>query len=315
MKQGILKICGFILLALLLAGGLWLFRLGVILPDVGRPPVIHISLTSGRIVRGAYLVQHVARCIDCHSERDLRLTAGPMVPGTLGQGGERFDASNGMPGVFVAKNITPYHLAGWTDGQIFRAITEGVSRDGKALFPAMPYLNYGLADSMDICAIIAYLRTIPAIKKDPEPSRADFPMNWKINTLPARSHLHPAPPEGITAAYGKYLLLLANCQGCHAGNLSGGVPFPLPTGGQVNSANISPDPVTGIGSWTLEDFIRKFKSYSDSSFRPVPIGRDQYNSAMPWTFFTGMSVSDISALYTYLRTVPPVHHVVVKFQP
>ncbi|HUX85026.1 MAG TPA: c-type cytochrome [Chitinophagaceae bacterium] len=289
--------------------------LKVILPDVGKAPDIHIRANPAEVARGSYLVQHVARCMDCHSDRDMQLTAGPMEPGTMGQGGEVFDESKGLPGHFVAKNITPYNLGFWTDGEIFRAITAGVTREGKSLFPVMPFPNYGQLDSLDICAIISYIRTIPSIHKDVEDSRPDFPVNWKINTYPSPPHFRPAPPAGVNAAYGKYLVLMANCQGCHGDNFSGNEYFPLPTGGVVHSSNITPDQQYGIGSWSLEAFISRFKFYSDSSFHPLPIAREQFNSAMPWTFFSGMTVRDLSAIYTYLRTIPPVHQAVVRFVP
>ncbi len=300
---GVIGFCGLLI---------WL---KLILPDVGKAPDIHIRANPGEVARGAYLVNNVARCMDCHSDRDMDLTAGPMTPGTMGQGGEVFDESKGLPGRFVARNITPYNLKSWTDGEIFRAITAGVTRDGKSLFPVMPFPNYGQLDSLDICAIISYIRTIPPVRKDIEDSRPDFPVNWKINTYPARPHFHPIPAQGVNAAYGKYLVLMANCAGCHGGDFSGNENFPLPTGGVVYSANITPDPECGIGSWSRDAFVARFKSYSDSSFHPAPILRDHFNSAMPWTFFSGMTVRDLSAIYTYLRTLAPVHRPAVRFVP
>jgi mono/diheme cytochrome c family protein len=58
------------------------------LPDVGPPPDLKVERTEPRIARGAYLANHVAVCMDCHSKRDFNEYAGPIIPGTLGQGGE-----------------------------------------------------------------------------------------------------------------------------------------------------------------------------------------------------------------------------------
>src|SRR5476651_20659 len=96
------------------------------LPNVGKPENITVEKTPARIERGKYLATSVTVCIDCHSTRDWTKYAGPIVAGTEGMGGERFDQRVGFPGVFYSKNITPYSLSGWTDGEIFRTITTGV---------------------------------------------------------------------------------------------------------------------------------------------------------------------------------------------
>lgn len=77
------------------------------------------------------------------------------------KGGEFFGPDLGFPGEFYSRNLTPANLRGWTDGEIFRAITAGVNKEGEALFPVMPYRNYSKMDKEDIYDIIAYLRTLP----------------------------------------------------------------------------------------------------------------------------------------------------------
>ncbi|HEY0262634.1 MAG TPA: cytochrome C, partial [Chitinophagales bacterium] len=127
----------FVLIALLLT------YVKTMLPNVGEVPNITVEKTSEQIARGKYLANYVMVCMDCHSARDYTLFSGPMVAGTNGKGGEVFDQKLSFPGKFVASNLTPFHLVDWTDGEIFRAITTGVSKDGSALFPTMPYHNYG----------------------------------------------------------------------------------------------------------------------------------------------------------------------------
>ncbi|HVB04363.1 MAG TPA: c-type cytochrome [Chitinophagaceae bacterium] len=310
-----LQISFYISLFAIVAALVFLVYLKFVLPDVGEAPDLKIAPSPVRLARGRYLVWHVARCMDCHSDRNLHLEAGPVVRGTQGEGGEIFDETKGLPGRFVAKNITPYHLGHWTDGEIFRAITCGVRRDGKALYPAMPYLNYGQLDTGDIYDIIAYIRTLPGIPKKIAPSRADFPMNWEINTLPRKPDFHPRPSRKDQVKYGRYLVLMANCAGCHNEDFSGGDKFPLATGGIVSAANITPDLATGIGAWTRMDFIHRFKSFADSCFKPRIISPDTYNTVMPWTFFAGMKSGDIAAIYAYLHTVKPVDHAVTRFIP
>jgi hypothetical protein len=97
--------------------------------------------------------------------------------------------------------------------------------------------------------------------------------------------------------------------------LAGGFEFPLFTGGIVRSANITPDNETGIGKWTEEHFVARFKTYDDSSYIPVQIKPGDYNTFMPWTMYAGMTENDLKALYAYLRTIKPVRNPVLKFSP
>src|SRR5688572_18864680 len=79
----------------------------IALPDTGPPPEMTIERTPERIERGKYLANSVTICMDCHSTRDWSRFAGPMLPDSLGGGGEVFDQNMGFPGKFVAANITP----------------------------------------------------------------------------------------------------------------------------------------------------------------------------------------------------------------
>lgn len=134
-----------IFLIALSAGGF----IAYFLPNVGDAPLIKIDYTAERIERGKYLANHVTVCIDCHSVSDWTKFSAPPT-GHPGAGGEKFSHDMGFPGTLYSPNITPCNLKGWTDGEIFRTITTGVGKDGNALFPVMPYHNYGLMDKEDI---------------------------------------------------------------------------------------------------------------------------------------------------------------------
>ena len=191
----LLKIAGVILLAVLI------LVLGVIayiklaLPDVGEAPYLTIERTPQRIERGRYLANHVAVCMDCHSTREWNKYAGPMAAVGFGGGGEVFNQQMGFPGEFYAPNLTPYALKDWTDGEILRAITTGVNKEGKALFPVMGYHRFGQMDKEDVYSIVAYLRTLEPVKKDIPESKADFPVNILINTMPAMAEYQKIPAE------------------------------------------------------------------------------------------------------------------------
>ncbi|WP_181306645.1 hypothetical protein [Rufibacter sp. XAAS-G3-1] len=162
----------------------------------------------------------------------------------------------GLPGTFYVANITPAGIGDWTDGEIFRAITTGVSKEGQALFSIMPHPYYGQVAQEDIEAVITYLRTLPAIENKVPASEVDFPMNFILNTIPQKAHLQPVPSKTDPVLYGKYLITAA-CADCHtmkengqnilAMEFAGGMEFPIPTGGRVQSANLTPDK-TGLGN-------------------------------------------------------------------
>lgn len=302
----------------------WLIYAKEMLPDVGKAPELTISVTPQLIARGDYLANHVTACIDCHSKRDWSRYSGPVVPGTEGEGGARFDRGAGFPGIFYAKNITPAALQDWTDGEIYRVITTGVAKDGEALFPVMPYHFYGIMDPEDVQAIIAYIRTLPP-KANAVPKREiDFPVNFLINTFPekARPQQRPLPADRI--AYGHYLVQIAGCEECHTRQVkgkvagqpfAGGWEFQLPNGSIVRSANITPDTVTGIGQVSRNAFIHLFKSYADSSYVAVQREPGQPQTVMPWIMYSGMDTTDLIAIYTYLRNIQPVRNKVVHYTP
>lgn len=133
------------------------------LPAVGNPPEIKVEMSPENIERGYYLANHVMVCMDCHSKGIGHYFQVQLLQGLKGKG-EVFDQKTGFPGKYISSNITPYNLGKWSDGEIFRAITTGVSKDGRALFSIMPYHNFGQLDVDDIAAVIAYIRSIEPIK-------------------------------------------------------------------------------------------------------------------------------------------------------
>src|SRR6267378_4304104 len=104
----ILKYVGYLLAFIVVAIGALLTYVKTALPNVGDAENLKIEYTPERVARGKYLATSVAVCMDCHSKRDWLQFSGPVVAGTLGQGGERFDQELGLPGLFVSKNITPH---------------------------------------------------------------------------------------------------------------------------------------------------------------------------------------------------------------
>ena len=320
----IFKIFG-ILIGLVIVGiAGFLTYIGTSFPKVKAARVMKIVATPEMLKRGSYLANHVCLCVDCHSERDMTKYGMPLIKGTIGQGGEVFDHNENFPGSFYARNITSYNLGNWTDGEVYRAITTGVDKDGKALFPVMPYQNYGKLDSNDIKSLIAYIRTLPSVKKDIPESQADFPMNFIMKTIPAEATPQAIPAKSDLLAYGKYIATAASCTDCHTkqdkgkyvGELfAGNFEFHMPDGSTIRSANITPDKETGIGNWTKEIFIAKFKMYNDANYHAPTVKSGQANTLMPWDNYSGMDSSDLCALFAYLQTVKPVKQQVTHYTP
>ncbi|RPI18056.1 MAG: cytochrome C [Ignavibacteriae bacterium] len=321
-----LKIIGILLVVvvvLLTAGYVYLTTA---LPNVGPPPDLKVNATPQMIERGKYLAVGPAACIDCHSDRDFTKYSGPVVPGTEGKGGQDLGKDFGGDAGFVpARNITSDKETGignWTDGEIYRAITMGVDKHGDPLAPMMPYTAFGTQlDESDILAIIAYIRTLPPVKNVVPPKKLNFPLSLIVRTIPDKPKFIKLPPAANNIETGKYLS--AACIICHtkmdkgqpdmAKQFAGGNSFPLPSGGYSITSNITPDMETGIGKWTKDEFIKKFKSYATPEGHNIPVKRDEANTVMPWTQFASMTESDLGALYDYLRTIPPINNKIEKF--
>ncbi len=319
----LLRILGYLLLLIVVLAGALLTYVKTALPDVGEAEDIKVDLTNERIERGRYLANSVTVCMDCHSVRDWSKFSGPLTEGTLGQGGDRFDQSIGMPGVFYARNITPEGISRYTDGELFRVITTGVTKEGRAMFPLMPFLYYGKMDQEDIYSIIAYIRTLEPVKNEVPESVPDFPMNFIINTLPKKASLQKRPDPSDELAYGAYMVNASGCIECHTqvdkGQIipqvafSGGREFKFPDGSVVRSANITTDEKTGIGSWTKEQFLARFKAFADSSYVLPGVSPGEFNTIMPWTMYSQMKEEDLAAIFTYLQSVKPIENNVIKY--
>jgi len=320
----ILKYVGYVLALLLVVVAGLLSYVKLALPNVGEAEDLKIEYTPERIERGRYLANSVTVCMDCHSKRDYTKFSGPLTEGTLGMGGERFDQTVGLPGVFYARNITSEGISRYSDGELFRLITTGVTKEGRAIFPIMPYPYYGHMDPDDIYSIIAYVRSIPPIKNEVPESAADFPMNFILNTIPQKATPQKRPDKSDVLAYGAYMMNASGCVECHTQvasgqiipelSFGGGREFIFPDGSVVRSANITPDAVAGIGKWTEEMFVQRFKIYADSTYVPHDIAPGAFNSVMPWTMYGKMEREDLAAIYQYLKTVKPIAQKVTKFK-
>ena len=292
---------------------------------VGPPKEISIELTPERIERGRYLAFHVTGCIDCHSRREWKSYSGPLIPGTEGMGGVSTGKKFGIPGTVYAMNITPFELGDWTDGEIVQAITAGVNRKGRAIFPIMPYLNYAEMSKEDVFSIVAFLRTLKPIPNKVQKRKLNFFASYFIRTIPRHYYPRSEVDDSDAVRYGEYLTTIAACISCHTrktklGRLikgmefAGGVTLPVPGGGIVISSNITPDHETGIGDWTKVDFIERFKEFASLDVKKiiVPKDRKDFNTIKAWTFYASMTETDLGSIYLYLMSLKPVKNKILN---
>jgi mono/diheme cytochrome c family protein len=116
------------------------------------------AMLNDKLKKGQYLAT-IAHCMECHTPFGQR---GRDFENKLGAGGAEFP---GPWGVSVSRNITSSKTKGlgsWTDAEIKRAITLGVSKDGSHLKPPMGFGYYAKMTDADLDAVIAFLRTVPA---------------------------------------------------------------------------------------------------------------------------------------------------------
>lgn len=268
--------------------------------------------SPARLERGEYLVRNVALCLHCHSELDDS-AEGIQIKPALAGGGKTF-AVEAIPWL-TAPNLTPDADTGagrWSDDALARAIREGVSHDGRALFPMMPYVNYRQMSDEDLAAVIAYLRSLPAVRRENPATAVPFPVNRFINNVPEPlTGAVPEPDISMPEKRGAYLTTLASCSDCHTPRdergqylehlkfAGGNLIEHQPTWKPRATSNITPG-VNGIPYYTEELFIEML--------RTGRVRERKIADVMPWAHYRHMTDADLKAIFAYLKTVKPIDH-------
>ncbi|WP_394830798.1 hypothetical protein LVJ94_30245 [Pendulispora rubella] len=312
--KGILGVVGGLLLVGI--GGV-VVKFYALSPKVRPAAEMHAPTDPASIEHGKYLARYVMQCTTCHSEIVPNTPGDVPVEASLGKG--RFMANIKGMGKICASNITPDKETGvgnMTDGELVRSMREGIGKNGNALNPLMPYASWKetLSDS-DALAIVAYLKTIPAIKNEPCKSELDFPLSLIVRILPAPVEKAPPPAPVAGIERGKWLLKVAQCETCHntfddhhqpvpGHYLAGAMPFDLENGSKVYAPNLTADPATGIGRHSDDDLMKAFDKGVSKDGRPL--------YEMPWAQIQKMTDDDKKAIILALRQVPAVNHTVPK---
>ena len=270
-----------------------------------RPTIIAAALLAagaasaeGDLARGEYLVTTVMGCGNCHTP------LGPdgfvqeaALSGRMVEDLEQFTA--------IAPNITPAgRVADWSDDELATAIREGVRPDGSIIGPPMPFQVYRRISDDDLAAIVAYVRTVPAVENDPGDSEYRIPLPPAYG--PPVENVS-APEPGVTEEYGDYLVAIAHCMECHSaptpqgpdvmgeGFARGGMEFHGPWG-TVTAPNIT-NGEDGIAGWSDAEL----KAMITEGVRP---DGEPMLPPMPYPFLAGMTADDLDAVVLYLRSLP-----------
>lgn len=259
--------------------------------DVPLPPVVR-STDPAVIARGKHLAESVGACAtaDCHG---ADLAGGKtIVLGPLGN--------------VNAPNLTSAGaLAQYSDGEVARTIRHGIKRDGTTV-RLMPSQEFGWLSLDDVSAIVSYLRTLPSLTRATGATEIGVlgKVMDRLDKVPfdiARRIDHAArikevaPVAEPTPRYGEYLARA--CRGCHGDTLSGG-PIPGAPPSMAIPRNVTPH-VTGLQSWTFEDFVRMCETGTSKDGRKL-------DPMMPYESLSKMNDTEKRALWAFLQTVPPV---------
>src|SRR5215831_2637086 len=266
--------------------------------DNAKPPP---DADKALVDRGRYLTS-LGDCVACHTEKN----------------GARF--AGGRPietpfGTVLSANLTPDEATGigrYTQDTFYRALHEGIDRNGDHLFPAFPYNYYTNVTREDSDAIFAYLRTIPAVSKQVDRNHLRFPFN--IRALTAmwnwlyldRGPYRPNAEKSAQWNRGAYLADgLGHCQACHTprNSLGGSKKDEAYRGGTFGewfAPDLTPNRRTGLGAWqrdALLDFLRQ--GLNGHSAAAAEMGEVVAFST------SQMNDADLAALVAYLGDRPP----------
>src|ERR1700747_3755416 len=255
-----------------------------------------------KIERGRYLAV-LGDCVSCHT----------APGGTPFAGGAALETPFGA---LIGPNITPDVATGigaWAEEDFRRVMHEGIGREGARLYPAKAYPAYTKVTRDDVSAIWGYLRTLDSVRNEVQPNQLRFPFNvrrpatstWDlINFKPGVFQPDPAKPDVWNR--GAYLVEgLGHCGTCHTPkNITGG-----DRGGEAlqgallqnwYAPDLTADPRTGMGSWSIEEIVRYLKTGANSyDIASGPMAEAVSNST------SKMTDADLLAIATYLKDRAP----------
>ncbi|MBU0746354.1 MAG: c-type cytochrome, partial [Gammaproteobacteria bacterium] len=183
-----------------------------------RPSIAPVVQTAGTSVYNAATIKRgrivaaAGDCVVCHT----------APGGTPNTGGRAMDTPFGK---VYTTNLTPDAETGigqWSFSAFQRAMREGISRDGKHLYPAFPYTSFAKMSDDDLTALYAYLMAQPAVRAEVPKTELTFPFSVRPLMAGWNALFHDAtpfkpdpsrPPEWNRGAY--LVQGVGHCGACH----------------------------------------------------------------------------------------------------
>ncbi len=289
------------------AAALAVAGIGVIAGLLGwRPAIAPVTLSasvySSETVERGRVLAAIGNCAVCHT----------AAGGAVNAGGRAIDTPFGT---VYATNLTPDPETGlgrWSFSAFQRAMREGISRDGRHLYPAFPYTAFAKTSDDDLTSLYAYLMAQPAVRAETPPADMQFPFNLRPLMAGWNALFHdPAPLQPVvdrSAEWnrGAYLVNgLGHCGACHSprnalGAEQGGAKF---LSGAVADGWEAPA-LTALSTaavpWNAGELYRYLRSghtlqHGIAGGPMAQVVRDLAN----------MPDSDLSAMATYLASFNP----------
>jgi mono/diheme cytochrome c family protein len=264
--------------------------------------VLAQGTTFTTIERGRYLAE-AGDCAACHTA----------------DGGAPFAGGRAIPtpfGTIYSTNITPDKETGigrWTNDDFYRAMHEGIRRDGKRLYPAFPYPWYTKVGVDDARAIRAYLDVLPAVKQENKPPDLPWPLSMRVAMAGWNAlyfHEGTFRADASKAAQwnrGKYLVEgLGHCGACHTPKTPLGGPkkderLEGGYGEHWYASSLSGDLRDGLGAWTAAEIVEYLKTGSNAKAAAAgPMAEVVKNSTQH------LSEGDLAAIAVYLKDMPRI---------
>jgi hypothetical protein len=269
------------------------------------------SASSQTLVeRGSHLVNTIGACSNCHTPRLAPPGIGPNLQLRFSGGFQTFNEP-----FFTVKgpNLTPDRDTGigaWSDAELKRALTEGTRPNGVTLAMVMPYNFLRVLTPSDLDAVVAYLRSVPAIRSEVQPPVYNSAM--PAPTVPGIERQMTQDSLKDPIKLGFYLASIAHCMACHSRTSEdvpadfqsawgkGGRVFKGPFG-ESTVANISSHKEKGIGAWTDTEIKRALTEGISKDGRRLKPPMVDYVA-----YYKNWSNSELDALITWVRTIPPI---------
>ncbi len=257
---------------------------------------VGVAATPAQIARGGRLAN---ACGSCHSP-------GSAPPLSGSNAAVKFDMTTF--GAIYAPNLTPGgNIDDWSDGEVVRAIREGVHKNGRSLL-IMPAGVYRHLSDEDAQALVAYLRSQPSTGEALPPTRLNLlgalvtPLFGFLSAQPPVANV--AMPQAGTPEYGKYMVSVLGCTGCHGDQLQGradnGQPGPPP----------GPNLTQIVPQWSEAEFMAFFNTgiRPDGTATPIITLASGFSEPrMPWPMVRAATTDDdLKAIYDYLHSLPAV---------